>query len=1007
MKKTVLITICLLVSKLVLANLTPYELGFRNRAQRLTDRVADVYAFVAPGRDGASGSVPDPEKYNWPAVIARFHKYCLDDSVANLRINTFQNNAPFHFTLVGMARIMGQYGNATKMRELRLKYLDEVWGRTDSYNAWTSEGTENHTNMCRTSGYLYAQYSLEYGTRYPNAAQRIIDMKGWIRHYAERLYSVGNGEWNSSTYTVYSIIGWLNLYDLAKDPEVKNIAKAVLDYYTAEMALHYTQGFQAGAESRGSSTVSTRSGTDFLCWLWFGDNPAYSNPNGGSFFTGNDFIQSIHAAVSDYRPNTIAVKLALKQIGFGNYKNARPSYLLDTPKEVKQNLFISNNFTLGSACLPYGGFAGGSFQYISWKLVARVDTPNASAIMLTGAGNYWSTRGGRNRQPYDQFVQHKNVLIQMTRKPSNSKAIKTIIDGFYPTWDSDWARDFTSRFSASDVKLGASLRPVNQIGNNVLSDSNSSYLSWTNNASVVSSANQNGVLFLNLGKTFVAIRSIRRANPTSPVNEGSNNSRLLVTDYGLPDTLCGFIVEASEASIHSSFSAFQTTYLSQTTLVKDLANNALTYTNMLGEVIAAQFTVNGEGSFSEPIYDWGYGPTQQLVIQSSPPFVQPSWNMTGVPNMGRIATYSVNNIQDQATNYSIFNGPNLQLTGRVLRFSDGSDFYQVDFSGVNPNWTTNLLETGGSLVICQSAKPFKLEATPSGGIWSGNGIVNNSSFDPNLVNSGTVAINYTVGAFTSTKTIEVRPATPAKFLTSADTLFICQGSTGIDREVKIQALKGSLGTQYTWLRNGTPITTLPDTTTLLITQIPAVYQVVTQVAGQQSSCCIDVSKTITILEQPIPQISTQVLGDTIYFIASQPSNSYQVTWLLNGLPVGTGSKWLMNQTGRYKAQLSFGSCSDTTTGYNFTLSGLRPLCQCALKVFPVPAQDLLHIEFTAQDELPILVLCDLTGKVLKTREGISTQKNVWTLPIGSLSSGLYLLEIKTPSGNLTRLVSKE
>ncbi len=1007
MKKGVL-TLCLLaLGRLAMANLSPYEQGFKNRSQRLTDRVADVYAFVAPGRDGSSGSVPDPEKYNWPAVIARFHKYCLDDSVANRRINTFQDNDPFHFTFVGMARIMGQYGNAPKMQELRLKYLDEVWGRTDSYNAWTSEGTENHTNMCRTSGYLYAQYSLEHGTRYPNAGQRLADMKAWIRHYAERLYTVGNGEWNSSTYTVYSVIGWLNLHDLAKDPEVRILAKTVLDYYSAEMALHYNQGFQSGAESRGSATQSLRSGTDYLCWLWFGDNPLYSNPSGSGFFTGNDFIQSIHAVVSDYRPNAIAIKLAQKSIGFGTYKNARPSYLLDTPKEVKQNFHLSNNYTLGSACMPYAGFAGGSFQYISWKLVGRVDTPNTSAFMMTGAGNYWSTRGGRNRQPYDQFVQNKNVLIQLTRKPSNSKAIKAGIDAFYPTWDADWQRDFVQRFSASDVKLGVSLRPVNQISSNALVDSNASYLSWTNTAAIVSTANQNGVLFFNVNnRTFIAVRSIRRTAIGTPVNEGGNSARLAVWDFGPADTLCGFVVEAAEASAHASFTAFQTSYLSQAILVKDLPNNRITYTGLNGETVVADFTVNGDNSFSEPIYDWGYGPTTALVIQTSPPYTQPNWNANGIAGMGRMPSWTVNGIADNTSNYEVFNGPNLRLINRVLVFSDGNESYQVDFSGNLPVWTTNLLETGGSAKICQSAQPFRLEASQNGGFWTGAGVINNSHFDPALVAPGIATLTYTIGNNTSTKIMEVVPGAPAKFINANDTVFICQTATGVDREVKIQALKGPAGTQFTWLRNGVPILTLPDTTTLLVTSLPADYQLITKVGGAQNSCCLDVSKTITVLERAFPQISTQVVGDTAFLISNPTSAYYGITWLLNGLPVGSGSKQFLSQSGRYQARVNVGSCSDTTVGFNFIAGGLKPICQCALKVYPIPAGEVLQIEFVSDDEFPTLILRDLTGRLLKQFEGQSFQRNTWNVSTKDMASGLYMLEIQTNSGRLTRMISK-
>ena len=163
--------------------------------------------------------------------------------------------------------------------------------------------------MSRTSGYLYAQYALG-NPLFPQASRKLADTKSWILYYSKRIYQTGTGEWNSSVYQSYSIAGWLNLYDLAADVEVRNAARAVLDYYTAESALHTFYGITSGAEMRGSSSTSTVSGYDYLSWMWFGNSP--KDQTASSFWTPKEYSQSVHAAVSTYRPNPIAVSLAFK-----------------------------------------------------------------------------------------------------------------------------------------------------------------------------------------------------------------------------------------------------------------------------------------------------------------------------------------------------------------------------------------------------------------------------------------------------------------------------------------------------------------------------------------------------------------------------------------------------------------------------------------------------------------------------------------------------------------------
>ncbi|MFW5758482.1 MAG: hypothetical protein ACOCYO_07360, partial [Bacteroidota bacterium] len=392
-----------------------YDQALLKRHTRLIDRIADEY-------QPPSMQIGDPQKYYWPKVMGRFEKYGTTDSLANQWIDQMAHRDPFHFTYVGMARIMSLYPDAPALKKNKKLLLQKVFERSDAHNPWTSEGTENHINMDRTSGYLYAQHALEYPDDFPDAPDRMSQMKEWIKLWSKRVYKHGTGEWNSSIYQAYNIIGWLNLYDFANDEQVKQMARAVLDYYTAEMALHYSWGSYGGSEKRSSGAKNkSNTASDYLCWYWFGNHL----PGDPMVNKGTEYIQSIHAATSMYKPPLPFTGLALKQKQHHQnqwYQNSKPSYLYDIPSFVKQFFYIGKNYTLGTAVSPYGGYTGSTYQYLNWKLSVRSDQ-NPSGYEISGNGRFLDNWSGANANPWTQFFQHRNVLLQLTQTPENPHEI--------------------------------------------------------------------------------------------------------------------------------------------------------------------------------------------------------------------------------------------------------------------------------------------------------------------------------------------------------------------------------------------------------------------------------------------------------------------------------------------------------------------------------------------------------------------------------------------------------
>lgn len=680
------------------------ENSFEQRADTLIRHVADFYPRFNQGKrpPGASGDLSDFGKYNYPKIIALFSRYGAKSeqaTVANQRLEIYKTKPTFHFNLVGLPRILYSFPQAPGIKGNEKEFIRRVWERDDSFNPWTAEGTENHVNMSRTPGYLYAQYALEnFPQDFPDAKQKLEQMKQWIGYYSKRIFYTGTGEFNSSIYGAYNIIGWINLYDFAHDPQVKNMAKAVLDYYACELALHYCQTMNGGSDMRGKGQVEAFSGsTAYLSWLWFGDSPkpinAQNLDNGRS---NNEVIQSIHAATSTYRVPQIALKLARKQLQIpAMYYNSKPSYMLAKPSYIKQTFFVDKNFNLGAGYFPYGGWSAGDWQIVSWKLISRVEPgKNKSPEYMSGIGMQSAAskyyKYGHHRSPFDQLVHHRNVLIQMTKVPENAGEIKAQIKKIFEDWKKKWFADFQKRFPNDPYKTNHN--PVNF--QNLDTKENASYL-------VARSGNWetqfvDNVLFVEFEKTFVAIRSLQGEKPAEFLPSAGKDMKYCKVSAE-KGKICGFVIEVANKNDFRNFKKFQKKILKKSRLDNSrIAENQITYTALNGDKIQARY--NDSGRFTEPMYDWGYGVQTPQSIQKAPPFRQPEWPQG--KGHGKLAHWSVNGKKvDLDKQWAVYQGANLYIgDGKLcLRDQDGK-CYSIDYSEQNPVFSEKCIEkTQGSL----------------------------------------------------------------------------------------------------------------------------------------------------------------------------------------------------------------------------------------------------------------------------------------------------------------------
>lgn len=630
---------------------------YNDRVETLVTQIADSYS---------PPNASDKEKYYWPKVLARFYKYGTDDATANNLIAGTATRDAYHFAVVGMARLLCQYPEAPQLQQK----ADAILQVALSKNLTTTEGTENHIAMERTSIFLLAQQALKRQPDNDKARQQYDDARQWILTWAPRVYQQGIGEWNSSTYAPYSMDGWLNLYDFADDEAVRLAAKAVVDYYATEIALHYSWGTLGGTEMRGNKeTDKNQTATSYLGWLWFGTTPGC--PQG---FKANEYIQSIHAVLSSYKPAPQIVELARKDKGLRTwYQNAKPAYLYEQPAYCKQDFYVSENFTLGNLVTAYGGYTGASYAIVPWRLIIRKD--DLCPYEIGGGGRYRDAWGGQMRAPFTQTVQYKNTLIIMTKVPADFSAHYQQVTDIIEQWKKDWATDWAARHprTAKDNVV------------NMVDGTKCDAISYVSLPSALKAVRNGNQVLYDAGKVIIAISCLRTPTVSTRAAE---SGRQTVQDKGNGAELTALALEVVEKSDVATVDELKTAIATHQ-LTKS-GDATVTYTTLGGDRLEATF--QGYGTCMEPLFDWGYGAKEPMCLMAAPPFRQPEWPTAD--GFGKIPAFSVNGrpVDYDATDRPVYSGDLLTLDKGILTVKTTDKYYVVDYSDDTPRWSEQQAE---------------------------------------------------------------------------------------------------------------------------------------------------------------------------------------------------------------------------------------------------------------------------------------------------------------------------
>ncbi len=358
----------------------------------------------------------DPHKYLLPVILSRLslpEQYPPDHSWQVL-LNMDQDLSNiYHFRSIYDVRIFFLFRDIMP-KEVQASYRTMI--QSSRVGEWMEQGTENHMFMQRMSG-----LALMDGSGWSNSRPAVAATnEAWLRSELNKFLTIGQGEFHSSTYYAYAIGGLLNLYDFAKTPELKELAKATLDWYAANIALRLSWGTAGGAESRGFDR-GTWDGSELgtLAWVWWGDNPetvARMDKKHGRV--------ALLAALSNYRPPEQFKALAKKELPLPFVlKASHPSYYTyHQDNQFWETVYFTSDYSLGTLLIPRRSYqVKGTInaQYATYKLVIR--DPKGLSNGVVSLGGTFHNLMATGASPGDQYVQEKGAVIYQLRLNNQDK----------------------------------------------------------------------------------------------------------------------------------------------------------------------------------------------------------------------------------------------------------------------------------------------------------------------------------------------------------------------------------------------------------------------------------------------------------------------------------------------------------------------------------------------------------------------------------------------------------
>lgn len=262
--------------------------------------------------------------------------------------------------------------------------------------------SENHALLFHIGQYLAGNYypddlfseSKRTGKQqYEIGKQRLLD---WFVMF----FKYGYAEWNSTTYLPVDLVGFFTLYEMAPDPEIKELAKKALDFTFKVISYNTFNGIMSSSVGRTyEHTIKGRelNEVNMLSYITSNVGRINSKTRAAALY-----------AISSYEPenysNDVFVKPGQEMI----------LQYMQGEDEVQTYLYKTSDYQMGSV-VGFNAFKHGHQQHLSIVSLGEtsamfyVNHPGERPFSGGGRPSYWA---GNGTNPL--VHQYKNITLMLT-----------------------------------------------------------------------------------------------------------------------------------------------------------------------------------------------------------------------------------------------------------------------------------------------------------------------------------------------------------------------------------------------------------------------------------------------------------------------------------------------------------------------------------------------------------------------------------------------------------------
>lgn len=547
---------------------------FEERAQQVLDNLNSV-AVPSPG---GTGKLPYGR-----AIAALAATDGQSESARNYLANTGYGGEIFFNSIL---QVRGLYMARDHMTPEQLASI--LAQASDPANDWNNNGTENHRKMTWSSGYLLAQFfpdaQWRLGSETVDSATLMQHLKGRFAEIGRNEFRAGYSEFLSPNYEIYSVAAFINLYDLAEDPEVRAIAEANLMYRFSLMALGSFEEVVLPPWSRysGVQSLDISANIQWLTWLYWGHG------NVPASTTFDPVLPLVLMALSDWRPPAILDQISHREVEYPYTARMQQTHWQWNPERyVMRTTYQDALFAISSGVFR---FIPGAFQLDDSQFAIAWDG-GASIRQINAYHPYWRSLAVgeddwlRPTSPFMQTGHHENTAIMLFDIPA----------------EDPWA----------GIGQWAGERATDMIP-----------LAQTRFPSHMTYSSEGNWIFLADGPVYVAIRVLK---------DGWIRDRRIVTGFNVIKSRgtvgerwqSGFIFEVATQERFASIDDFKTAVLANPVEV-DWDTMTVSYTDTDGDVLVFEYKPFGDGSLNSWIPDFSVDGVTQ-VYDANWPGVESPW----------------------------------------------------------------------------------------------------------------------------------------------------------------------------------------------------------------------------------------------------------------------------------------------------------------------------------------------------------------------------------------------